>query len=250
MAGDLIDEVSIATVFPASPEVANLYQAHVGDPSAKTDSKHDGASGQVYTWRWALGRRQKALYGAVVRKRPTFVAWPLLPAILRLVGELRAPDELFDIGVISNDAYRIASVLDGESEPLSTSAIRQKAGFPTGKESSQAYHNGLAELESRLVVTSEFSPSDELGIKHHALMFQRHRGAVDAAHAMTLEHGVDTLLRAYLPAARYLLPPVFSRHVRVPESEVVAGLLRLQETGYVQPSPYPVGNAVCFVIAD
>src|SRR5258707_1772227 len=108
----LIQRVGIATLFPASPEVPNLYHAYMGDPTAPTDSKWDSPSGEVYTWRWLLGRRGVAFYGNVVRRRPTFVAWDLLPAVLGLLGDGRMPAELSDSGTILADAYRLAQALD------------------------------------------------------------------------------------------------------------------------------------------
>src|SRR5689334_619745 len=74
-AAHLIDRVGIATVFPASPEVPNLYHAYVGDANRPTDAKWDSPSGHVYTWRWEIGGKGAAFYGIVVRKRPTFVSW-------------------------------------------------------------------------------------------------------------------------------------------------------------------------------
>ena len=39
----------------------------------------DSPAGEVYVWRWALGRKEVAFYSAIVRKRPTWVSWTLLP---------------------------------------------------------------------------------------------------------------------------------------------------------------------------
>lgn len=217
----------MATVYPASTEVANLFHAYVGDPAAKTDPKWDSPSGQVYAWRWVLGRKGAAFYGTVVRRRPTFVRWSLLPAILRLVGDLRTPDELYDFGVISAEAYRIAQVLEGQMEPLSTGQIRELAGFPTGKTQSVAYHKALAELENRLLVTSEFPPESAEGIKHHALISNRRREQVEEAERMTPAQARETFLLAYLPTARYVLPATLARHLRIPEPDLVETLVHL-----------------------
>ncbi len=102
-AAAFFDEVGLVTLFPASPEIPNLFHAFVGDPDSPTDSGHATPSGEVYGWRWALGRREAAFYGAIVRNRPTWVAWPLLPAILRLSAETRTPAELRADGLISAD---------------------------------------------------------------------------------------------------------------------------------------------------
>ena len=37
-AAAFVDRVGLATLFPASPEIPNLFHAHVGDPNATTES--------------------------------------------------------------------------------------------------------------------------------------------------------------------------------------------------------------------
>jgi len=248
-AADLINCCGIATVYPTSTEVANLFHAHVGDPKAKTENKWDSPSGRVYSWRWEIGRKGSAFYGTVVRKRPTFVMWSLLPAILRLMGDLRTPDELFDFGIISNNAYKIARVLDGSREPLGTSDIRRQAGFPMGRDNSAAYHKGLAELENRLLVTSEFVAQEGEATKHHGLMFERRRADVDAASAMTIEQAVDTLLEGYIPSAAYIRPAVLAKDLRIEEPDISAGVERLVTSGKLEPATAPGLNGSCYVIS-
>lgn len=245
-AGKLIDRVGLATVYPASSEVANLFHAHVGDPQAKTEPTWDSPSGFVYGWRWALGRKKAAFYGTVVRKRPTFVSWPLLPAVLRLIAELRTPDELYDFGVISTDAYRIAQVLENAPSPVGTGDLRDAAGFPTGKEQRAAYHRALGELESRLLITSEFM-EDEEGIKHHGLIFVRHRDHVEAAERMSREEALDSLLLSYLSEAVYVLPATLAKHLRLSSTEVTESITRLLDEGRIQPTYMPGSKAACYV---
>jgi hypothetical protein len=133
-AASLIERVGIATLYPVSPEVPNLFHAYLGDAEAKTDSAWDTPSGQVYAWRWDLGRMEAGFYTAIVRGRPTFVSWDLLPALLRLRGELRTSDELYDLGALSEGAYRIVQALEQSDGVLGTGELRQAANFPTGKE--------------------------------------------------------------------------------------------------------------------
>lgn len=242
----LIEDVGLATVYPASPEVASLFHAHVGDPDANTDSKWDSPAGFVYGWRWALGRRKAAFYGILVRKRPTFVKWSLLPSILRLVGDLRTPDELYDFGVISSDAYRIAQVLEGADAPVSTPELRAAAGFPNGKEQSSAYHKALSELDARLLITNEFMEDAE-GNKHHGLMFVRHPEHVQAAERMTVVGAFDTFLRVYLPAAVYVAPRALSRHLRVAEDGLRTALEELCQSGHATAIDVPGAKGSCYV---
>jgi hypothetical protein len=48
-AAALINQVGVATLFPASPEIPNLYHAHVGDPERKPEAQWDTPAGRVYT---------------------------------------------------------------------------------------------------------------------------------------------------------------------------------------------------------
>ena len=226
-----IDAVGLATLFPASPEVPNLFHAFVGDPDTATDSGHATPSGQVYGWRWVLGRREAAFYGAIVRNRPTWVAWPLLPAILHLRAETRSPQEMRADGMISADAVRIADALDAADAPLTTAELRRAAGFPTGKEQRAAYLRAVAELDARLLLAKTFAAEpDDLEMRH-ALTRRRYLEALRASAGLSREAALDQLLAAYLPAAAFARPTPLARHLGVGEPELRAGLGRLVDAG-------------------
>lgn len=228
-AKELIGRLGVVTHFPASPEFPNLYHAFMGDPNAATDSKHDSPAGEVYTWRWHLGRMRAGFYTAVVRKRPTWVSWDLLPAVLRLRGELRTPDELFDVGVISEGAYRVARTLEAAGDALSTGRLRAEAGFPTSREQRAAYQKAVEELDSRLMLTKEFSPDDDE--MHHALVMDHYRDQLNEAERLTPEDAFDRFLATYLPGAAYALPVPLARHLGVEETQLRAALERLVGSG-------------------
>lgn len=116
---------------------------------------------------------------------------------------------------------------------------RKRADFPTGKEQSTAYHKGLAELENRLLVTSEFSETDGEGTKHHGLMFVRRPQDVQAAEKMSREEAIMALLKAYLPTARYIMPGTLSTHLRVPKVEILEALEALSSQGLVSLAQAP-----------
>ena len=160
-APELIRRVGVATLYPASPEVPDLFHAYMGDPNAKTEPQWNSPSGEVYSWRWTLGRAGVAFYGVLVRNRPTLVSWEALPAVLRLCGETRTPDELYDAGELSPSAYRVAQALERAGGALSTGALRQEAGFPTGKESRQAYLKAVDELDSLLLLAKVFAADSD-----------------------------------------------------------------------------------------
>lgn len=244
-AAELIPQFGIVTLYQASPELPDMYHAFVGDPNAKTDSKWDSPSGQVFGWRWALGRREAGFYCALVRGRTTWVSWELLPAVLRLRGEMRMPDELYDTGAISPAAYRVARALDEAGGSLSTSELRERAGFPTGKEQRTAYLKAVEELDNRLLLAKVlYADSDDMG---HALVFERHRQHVDAAERMTREEALRQVLLAYLPHAVYALPAPLARHLKLPEAELRVELDHLVEIGHATMAMMPEVKGACYV---
>ena len=225
----LIDRAGIVTLYSASPEIPNLYYAYMGDANAKADSSHDSPSGEVYTWRWALGGSDAAFYSSIVRRRPTWVSWPLVSSVLRLLAEQRTPDELVDLGVISGDAYRIAQVLEEAVQPVSTGDLRREADFPMGKEQRTTYLKAIDELEGLLLLAKVFVPGET--DMRHVLTAVRYREYTDAAERMSRESALDVLLRTYLPVAVYANPRVLARHLRLDERELVAALDRLVAEG-------------------
>jgi hypothetical protein len=244
-APDLIDRLGIITLYPASPEIPNLYHAYMGDSNAKTEAKWDSPSGIVYSWRWTLGRREAGFYATLARKRPTFVSWRLLPAVLRLCADLRMPDELYDAGVISSAAYRITQALEAAGGALTTGELREAAGFPAGREQRAAYLKAVEELDTRLLLAKFFTPGDDDA--HHALLYLRYREHVDAAERLTPEEALDQLLRVYLPNAVYAAPTILARHLQLEVAEFCAGLDRLVERGQVDKRALPGYKGECYV---
>jgi hypothetical protein len=241
----LIERVGIATLFPASPEIPNLFHAYVGDPGAQTSSQWDSPSGHVYSWRWALGRKEAAFYSALVRGRPTWISWALFPAMLRLCGELRTPDELYDAGELSGDAYRIAQALDAAGGVLSTGELRRQTGFPTGKSQRAAYLKAVDELDNRLLLAKVFSADDD--DMRHALVRVRYPEYVATAEQMARTDAMDAFLTTYLPAAVYAMPAVLAKHLKLPEAELRAGLDRLADAGRVTTLALPEQKGMCYL---
>lgn len=249
---ELINTFGLITLYPVSPEIPNLYHAYVGDPGRPTEMKWDSPTGEVYTWRWILGRREVACYSVVVRKRPTWIAWDTLPAVLRLLSDTRMPDELMHLGVISPEAYRIAQALEEAERPLNTSELREAARFPTGKEQRAAYQKALAELDARLLLARVFSKDaraasdpkpgeggeategESTGMGH-ALFSVTYREYMNQADRMSRDEALDQILMRYLPGAIWATTRALARALGLPQTEVEAGMARLQERGQAQP---------------
>jgi len=226
-AARLIDRIGLATLYPVSPEIPNLFHAYVGDPDSRTDSKWDSPSGHVYGWRWELGKREAAFYAAIVRKKPTWVSWRLLPAVLRLLGEFRTPAELYEAGALSGGAYRIARALEESGRELNTGELREAAGFPTGKEQRAAYLKAVAELESRLLIAKVFSPAEGDRDMLHTLVGRRYPEHLAAAERLSREAALDQLLSTYLAAAVDVVPDVLAKDLGIPAPELRAEVIRL-----------------------
>ena len=249
-AARLIDVAGVATLYAASSEIPNLFHAYTGDPVAKTDSGHSSPSGEVYGWRWALGRRETAFYSVLVRGRPTWVGWAMLPALLMLCGETRSPDDLYAAGEISAEAQRIARVLGGVDGALSTGELRRQAGFPTGKPQRAAYLKAVDELDTRLLLAKVFSPQEDDIEMRHALVRVRYPDAVVAAAGLTREAALDTFLAAYMPLAVYAMPALLAKDMRLPEVELRAGLDRLVGAGRATTLALPGQKGGCYRWAD
>jgi hypothetical protein len=245
MAIPLIERLGFVTLYPVSPEIPNLYHAYVGDPNRPTDSKWDSPSGQVYGWRWTLGRQKVAFYTALVKKRSTWISWNLLPAVLRLWGELRMPDELYDNRLITPEAYRVAKALDDAGHPLSTGELRERAGFPTGKAQRAAYLKAVEELETRLLLAKVFEEGE--GDAFHTLVSDRYREHMDAAERLTREAALDAFLATYLPSAVYALPKTLAKHLKLPEAELCAGLERLVAAKHAEHVTFAEVKDTCYV---
>ncbi len=241
----LIERVGIATLYPASPEIPNLYHAYMGDPTAKTEAKWDSPAGEVYSWRWTLGRQGVAFYTTLVRRRSTWVSWRLLPAVLRLCGETRVPDELYDSGELSSDAYRITQALEEAGGTLSTGELRKTANFPVGKATRAAYLRALEELEIRMLVAKFFQAGQE--DTYHTLIATRYQDYLAQAQRLSRQQALEQVLSTYLPHAVYALPAVLARHLRLPESDLRGGLEHLCARGQVEAVSFDEIKGQCYL---
>lgn len=240
----LIERAGIATLYPASPELPNLYHAYMGDPEAPTSPEWDSPAGEVYSWRWTLGRRAAAAYVVLVRNRPTLVRWSLFPAMLRLCGEARTPDELYAAGELSADAHRVAEALDAAGGVLSTGDLRREAGFPVGKASRAAYLKAVDELDRRLLLAKVFAPGED-DLRHALIQEYYPEHAAEAAR-LTREAALAAFLAAYLPLAAYAAPTALARHLKLAEAELRAGLDRLVEAAHAAPFALVGQRGTCY----
>jgi hypothetical protein len=217
----------------------------MGDPTAKTSAKWDSPSGEVYSWRWTLGRQSVAFYTTLVCRRSTWVSWDLLPAVLRLCGETRGTDEMYDSGALSDEAYRIVQALEEADGTLSTGELRKAANFPVGKATRAAYLKALEELEIRLIVAKYFQAGND--DTFHTLLSARYRDYLTKADVLSREDALEQVLLTYLPQAVYAVPTVLARHLRLPEPELRAGLERLCSSGQATATALEGQKGTCYL---
>jgi hypothetical protein len=244
----LIEVAHIVTHYPSSPEIANIFHASVGDPEAKTDAKWDSPSGRIYPWRWYLGRANSAFYTSLVRKRPTWISWDLLPALLRVRAELRTPDELADLGTLSEGAYRITQALEAAGGVLTTAELRDAAGYPTGKEHRAAYLKAIEELEGLLMLAKVFpddGPADADRMSH-ALVSLHYRDACAEADRTAPDEAFARLIELYLETAVFLAPAPFARHLRLDEARLRLALNAGIDTGRLRTMLVEGYKGECF----
>jgi hypothetical protein len=243
-AAAFLSRVGVASLFPAAPEIPNLYHAHTGDPSSRPEAKWDSPAGRVYGWRWALGRPAVACYTTLVQRRPTWITWELLPAVLRLRDAVRPPAVVRTSGELSAGAARIVQVLLDCDGVLSTGVLRALAGFPTGKAERAAFLRAVAELDDRLVLAKVFADDDE--DMRHALVHVRYPEHVAAAASLSRPAALEAILTTYLPQAIYARPAHLARALSVPEAEVREALERLARAGQAVPGDLPSGNPALY----
>jgi hypothetical protein len=231
MAPAFIERVGVATLYPASPEFPNLFSAYMGDPHAKTDAAWDSPSGEVYSWRWTLGQRSAAFYTALIRRRPTWICWSLLPAMLRLCGARHSPDELYEAGQLTASARCIVQTLEAAPGALATSELRAQAGFPRGSSSRVAYLKAVEELEAHLLVAKVFLSEDQS--MHHTLVRKQYPDLVVAAARLSLDEALDQFLQVYLSQAVYATPSSLAQDLKLPSGAVSAAFERLMAVSQV-----------------
>ncbi|MDR3691960.1 MAG: hypothetical protein P4L46_21450 [Fimbriimonas sp.] len=226
-----IDRIGMVTHYGASTEVPNLYDAYMSEPNAKLDSSWDSPSGHVYTWRWDLGKASAAFYGALVAKKPTWIAWGVLPSVLGFAMERRHPEDLYRDGLMSNDAIRVVRAFEGTAGVLSTKELRNRAGFPTGKSERAAYLKAVEELDTRLMLAKIFDAESEGDDMRHALISVRYADRVSEAVRATPEEALETFLARYLQQVAFLAPKVLAKNLRLAPAVMEVAADRLIGSG-------------------
>lgn len=128
-----------------SLELPNLRDATAGDRGI--------SEGLNWEWKDELASEHVVYYGRPFRRKPGFVAIPLLPALygVAAIADYGGdPHELARAGNLSAEAVRIAETVQ-EKGSLSTRILRQECGLSASREKTR-FARGLEEAQEKLLV--------------------------------------------------------------------------------------------------
>jgi hypothetical protein len=247
-AASFLKEVGVCTHYAVSPEFPNLLHAYVGDPSYKAEASWDSPAGQIYPWRWEMGRASAGFYGALVKHKPTWVSWDLLPLVLGAMRDRRDPEDLYQAGELSQHAVRLADALRSAGGPMATAQLRATCGFSVGKENRAAYLKGLEELEARLWVCKVFvadqaEEADTESRMSHVWVGLHTPDAVEASERMSPEDATAKLGAELLARYRLFDPKVVARALRLSPDLLLRDLSLDRVGSYVVARPTEEGAA-------
>jgi len=223
----MIETMGMVTLYGASQEFPSLLLAHVGSPNYVAEATWDSPAGFVYGWRWDLGKTRSAFYSTIVAKKPTWVSWKHLPNVLGAIMNRDQPEETYQKGELSQDAWKVYQALDQAQQPLGTKELRLKAGFPTGKDHRAAYLKAVEELESHLWLAKVFSPDGEGDEMSHGLVAKLYSEAHQTATRLGQTEATRRLVENHLKSCVYIDTTAFAKHLRLPVglvNDVIQGL--------------------------
>jgi hypothetical protein len=128
-----------------SLELPNLRDATAGDPGTR--------EGLNWGWKDALASAQSVYYGKPFRRKPGFVAIPLLAPLYAVSAAADVGGDHHELaltGTLSAEANRIADTIMDKG-PLSTRALRQESGLTASRDRTR-FSRGLEEAQEKFLV--------------------------------------------------------------------------------------------------
>jgi hypothetical protein len=154
----------------------------------------------AWAWRWKdeLAARRRLYYGKVIRRKPSYVSLPLLPAFYALSGNVGEPDDHLQayregrLSLLARTVYERVLA----AGPVSTWALRRE--FVARGERGARFHRALDDLQERLLIAKVREEEEwRLGFVWDAF----HRWmpeVVEAAAALPAEAAAAQVLACYL----------------------------------------------------
>ncbi len=150
-----VEEVGFCFLYPAPGiELPSLWEAINGRSRDIPKHHHDHALGLSWEWKDSLPSRKQLWYGKLLRGKPMFVSFALLPAFYALsenYGDLDDYRQQFADGRMSVEAKAIYETLLAEG-PLSTNALRKGANLFGGGDIARRFERAMNELQGDLKI--------------------------------------------------------------------------------------------------
>ncbi len=158
--------------------------------------------GRMWDWAWQwkddLASSRRAYYGKVIRRKPSYISQPMLPAFYALSGNVGEPDDHLQayregrLSLLSKLLYE--QIL--ASGPVSTWTLRRQ--FVPRGESGSRFHRALDDLQERFLVAKV---GEEEEWRNGFIWDALHRwmpGVVKAAGKLTSEQAAAQVLARYI----------------------------------------------------
>lgn len=202
-AHQFVEEVGFCFLFPAPGiEMPSLWEAINGRSRDIPKHHHDHALSLSWSWKDSLPSRKQLWYGKLLRGKPMFVSFSLLPAFYALsenYGDLDDYRQQFADGHMSVEAKAIYETLLAEG-PLSTNALRKGANLFGGGDIARRFERGMAELQADLKIVKS-GTSDDNRWKYcyvYDLLLRWRPGLAAEARAISGRAARQRLLLTYL----------------------------------------------------
>jgi hypothetical protein len=158
--------------------------------------------GRMWEWAWQwkddLASSRRAYYGKVIRRKPSYVSQPMLPAFYALSGNVGEPDDhlqAYREGRLSRTAKTLYERILA-SGPVSTWTLRRQ--FVPRGESGSRFHRALDDLQERFLVAKV---GEEEEWRNGFIWDAFHRwmpGVVKAAGRLKTEDAAASVLNRYI----------------------------------------------------
>lgn len=145
-----LEKVGIATVLPAKDALfpCLLWEAR-GDRERRR--VWDAAIERVWTWKDDLPAQKTAWLGRLFGDRVVLLHSRLLPPFLAWRGRPKV-DDLYQEGLLTNEAFRVWSTVEQADEPIGRAPLRRGSGL-SSKEDAARFDRACRDLERRLLLT-------------------------------------------------------------------------------------------------
>lgn len=200
-----LNEVGCAFLFPqAGVALPTLWGAINGRERDIPSHHYDHALGLAWNWKDSLPARKAIWYGKLIKQKPTFVSFDLLPAFYALssnFGELDDYLEQYADGRMSVDARTVYETLL-KTGPSSTNALRRAANMMGKGDIARRFERAIVELQTDLKIV-KCGVAEDNRWKYcyvYDALLRWHPALAEQARALTGRQAMTQIILRYLRA--------------------------------------------------